>query len=68
VTVKTGESLTFGGGCNTATCRSTIWSATTPDLPGNAQYVKGMKQLGQPVVFPKTCPRPSSSTTTTAPR
>jgi hypothetical protein len=68
VTVRTGESLTFGGGCTTATCTSTIWSGTTPDLPGNAQYVKGMKQLGQPVVFPKTCPSPPPSTSTTAPR
>jgi hypothetical protein len=37
-------------------------------LPGSAQYKKGMKQLGQPVVFPKTCPGPPSPTTTTAPR
>jgi thiol-disulfide isomerase/thioredoxin len=58
VTVKTGESLTFGGGCDTATCTSTIWSATTPDLPANAQYRKGMNQIGQPVNFPKTCPAP----------
>ncbi|WP_191496359.1 MauE/DoxX family redox-associated membrane protein [Mycobacterium simulans] len=58
ITVKTGESLTFGGGCDTATCTSTIWSAATPDLPGSAQYKKGMKKLGQPVNFPKTCPAP----------
>lgn len=58
ITVKTGESLTFGGGCNTATCTSTIWSAATPDLPGTTQYKKGMKQLGQPVNFPATCPGP----------
>jgi thiol-disulfide isomerase/thioredoxin len=56
LTVKTGESRTFGGGCDTATCTSTIWSAATPDLPANAQYRKGMNQLGQPVNFPKTCP------------
>ena len=60
ITVKTGESLTFGGGCNTATCTSTIWSAATPDLPGTTQYKKGMKQLGQPVDFPRTCPTPTS--------
>ncbi|WP_191499952.1 MauE/DoxX family redox-associated membrane protein [Mycobacterium simulans] len=58
ITVNTGESLTFGGGCNTATCTSTIWSAATPDLPGSAQYKKGMKKLAQPVNFPKTCPAP----------
>jgi hypothetical protein len=59
LTVKTGESLTFGGGCDKATCNSTIWSAATPDLPATTQYRKGMKQLGQPMVdFPKTCPAP----------
>ena len=59
ITVKTGESRTFGGGCDTATCTSTIWSAATPDLPATAQYRKGMKQLGQPMVdFPRTCPAP----------
>jgi hypothetical protein len=58
LTVKTGESRTFGGGCNTATCASTMWSAATPDLPATAQYRKGMKQLGQPVNFPEACPAP----------
>jgi hypothetical protein len=59
ITVKTGESRTFGGGCNTATCTSTIWSAATPDLPATAQYRKGMKQLGQQMVdFPRACPAP----------
>jgi thiol-disulfide isomerase/thioredoxin len=59
ITVKTGESRTFGGGCNTATCTSTIWSAATADLPGTAQYRKGMKQLGQQMVdFPRACPAP----------
>jgi thiol-disulfide isomerase/thioredoxin len=56
LTVRTGESRTFGGGCDTATCTSTIWSAATPDLPATAQYRKGMNQIGQPVNFPKTCP------------
>ncbi|CAM4407380.1 Methylamine utilisation protein MauE [Mycobacterium basiliense] len=56
ITVKTGESRTFGGGCDTDTCTSTIWSAATPDLPGSTQYKKGMKKLGQPVEFPTTCP------------
>lgn len=59
VTVKTGESLTFGGGCNTATCTSTIWSAATPDLRGSAQFKKGMEQLGHSVDLPPTCPAPS---------
>jgi thiol-disulfide isomerase/thioredoxin len=58
LTVKTGESLTFGGGCDTATCTSTIWSAATPDLPATTQYRKAMNQIGQPVNFPKTCPAP----------
>jgi thiol-disulfide isomerase/thioredoxin len=58
LTVKTGESLTFGGGCDTATCTSTIWSAATPDLPATTQYRKGMNQIGQPVNFPQTCPAP----------
>lgn len=56
LTVKTGQSLTFGGGCSQATCGSTIWSAATPDLPATTQYRKGMQQLGQAMVeFPKTC-------------
>ncbi|OBA70169.1 hypothetical protein A5641_14265 [Mycobacterium sp. 1554424.7] len=58
LTVKTGESLTFGGGCDTATCTSTIWSAAAPDLPATTQYRKGMNQIGQPVNFPRTCPAP----------
>ncbi|MCV7149422.1 MauE/DoxX family redox-associated membrane protein [Mycobacterium riyadhense] len=59
LTVKTGESVTFGGGCDTATCTSTIWSAATTDLPAVAQYRKGMEQLGQPIVdLPRTCPAP----------
>ena len=63
LTVSTGESLTFGGGCDTTTCTSTIWSGATPDLPASAQYIKGMKQLGQPVDFPKNCPTPGTTTT-----
>jgi thiol-disulfide isomerase/thioredoxin len=58
LTVKTGESVTFGGGCDTATCTSTIWSAATPDLPATTQYRKGMNQIGQTVNFPKPCPAP----------
>jgi hypothetical protein len=55
VTVKTGESKTFGGGCDTAT-RTTIW-------PGTAQHRKGMEQLGRPVDFPETCSSAAPSTT-----
>jgi hypothetical protein len=60
VTVKTGPSITFGGGCDTATCTSTIWSAAAPDVyqQGMAQLRKAMDQLGQPVNFPKACPAP----------
>lgn len=56
VTVNNGESLTFGGGCDTTTCTSTVWSAATPDLPGSTQFKKAMKQLGQTVDLPATCP------------
>jgi hypothetical protein len=59
LTVDTGVSLTFGGGCDTATCSSTIWSAATPDLPGSAQFKKAMNGLGQPVNLPATCPAPT---------
>lgn len=60
VTVKTGASITFGGGCDTATCTSTIWSAAEPDVyqQGMAQLRKAMAQLNQPVTFPKACPAP----------
>lgn len=54
--VKTGESMTFGGGCDTSTCRSVIWSAITPQLSANAQYIAGMKAVNQPYTFPKACP------------
>src|SRR5579871_1443232 len=54
--VKTGESLTFGGGCETSTCRSVIWSAITPKLSANAQYIAGMKAVNQPYTFPQPCP------------
>jgi peroxiredoxin len=62
-TVNTGESLTFGGGCEPSTCTSTVWSAATPDLPGSTQYIKGMKQLNQPITFPKNCPTTGTTTT-----
>jgi hypothetical protein len=60
--VKTSESLTFGGGCDTSTCTSVIWSAASPDLPAATQYESGMKQLNQKVNdLPPTCPATSST-------
>ncbi|HWD51503.1 MAG TPA: MauE/DoxX family redox-associated membrane protein [Acidimicrobiales bacterium] len=56
VLVDTGPSLTFGGGCQTKTCTSTIWSAATSNLPGSTQLEKGMKQLGLSLTLPKSCP------------
>jgi hypothetical protein len=52
--VKSGPSLTFGGGCQTGTCTSVIWSAAAP--PGVTQFSAAMKDVNQRVVFPKTCP------------
>jgi hypothetical protein len=56
VMVETGPSLTFGGGCDTSTCTSTIWSAALEGLLGLQQYETGMKQVNQEVVLPATCP------------
>jgi hypothetical protein len=58
VLFKTGPSVTFGGDCDTKTCSSTIWSATTSNLPGSAQLEAGMKQLDLPLTLPKACPSP----------
>lgn len=60
VTVKTGPSITFGGGCDTATCTSTTWSAATPEMyeAGMRQLRNGMDRVGKPVSFPKACPAP----------
>jgi hypothetical protein len=52
--VETGPSFTFGGGCDTSTCSSVIWSAASP--PGVAQYAAAMRCVSQPVTFPATCP------------
>jgi hypothetical protein len=62
VLFKTGASVTFGGDCDTKTCSSTIWSATTPDLPGSPELEAGMKQLGLPLTLPKTCAGASQPT------
>ena len=52
--VETGPSFTFGGGCDTGTCSSVIWSAAAP--PGVTQYVAAMQRVNEPVMFPATCP------------
>jgi hypothetical protein len=54
--VDTGPSLTFGGGCDTSTCTSVIWSAAPVGLLGLEQYESGMQQLDQTVTLPVTCP------------
>src|SRR5215212_9822925 len=51
---ETGPSFTFGGGCDTSTCSSVIWSAASP--PGVTQYAAAMGCVNQPVTFPATCP------------
>jgi hypothetical protein len=51
--VETGPSFTFGGGCDTSTCSSVIWSAASP--PGVTQYAAAMRCVNQPVTFPATC-------------
>jgi hypothetical protein len=60
VTVKTGPSITFGGGCDTATCTSTTWSAATPEMyqSGMRQLRTAMDRVGKPVTFPNPCPAP----------
>ena len=52
--VETGPSFTFGGGCDTSTCSSVIWSAASP--PGVTQYAAAMGCVNEPVTFPATCP------------
>jgi hypothetical protein len=59
VNMKTANFLTFGGNCDTSTCTSVIWSATTAPFPGGAQYQKGLKQLGITHPLPKACPAPA---------
>ena len=64
VTVRTGQSFTFGGGCDPTNCTSEIWSGASAESSLNTAYLKGMKHLGQPVTFPKSCPSPDTTTTT----
>lgn len=52
--VESGPAFTFGGGCDTGTCSSVIWSAAAP--PGVTQYTAAMQRVAQPVTFPATCP------------
>jgi hypothetical protein len=60
--VEIGPSLTWGGGCDTSTCTSVIWSAAPTNYLGLAQYEEGMQQVGQPVTLPAACPAaPSAS-------
>jgi peroxiredoxin/uncharacterized membrane protein YphA (DoxX/SURF4 family) len=61
VNMNTTNFLTFAGNCDTTTCSSVIWSATTEPFPGGAQYEKGLKQLGIKYEVPKGCPTPNSS-------
>ena len=44
--VDTGPSLTFGGGCDTQTCTSTIWSAAPEGLLGLSQLETGQVPAG----------------------
>lgn len=61
VNMTTKNFLTFGGNCDTRTCASVIWSATTQPFPGGAQYEKGLKRLGIPYQVPKSCPTSARS-------
>jgi peroxiredoxin len=61
VNERTRNFYTFGGNCDTRTCKTVIWSATTAPFPGGAQYEKGLKRLGIRFKSPKSCPRPKSA-------
>jgi peroxiredoxin/uncharacterized membrane protein YphA (DoxX/SURF4 family) len=58
VNERTKNFFTFGGNCDTRTCKTVIWSATTAPFPGGAQYEKGLRRLGIPFKVPKGCPAP----------
>jgi uncharacterized membrane protein YphA (DoxX/SURF4 family)/peroxiredoxin len=60
VNMRTKNFVTFGGNCDTRTCKTTIWSATSTPYPGGAQLEKGLKRLGIPFKVPKSCPTPSN--------
>ena len=54
--VKTGPSFSFGGDCRTDTCGRTIWSGAHNNAGGPA-IAAAMRNLGQPLTFPKPCPK-----------
>jgi hypothetical protein len=54
--VDKGPSLTWGGGCDTSTCETTVWSAAPTTYLGLEQYIEGMKAANQTYVFPDVCP------------
>jgi thiol-disulfide isomerase/thioredoxin len=56
VNERTKNFYTFGGNCDTKTCDTVIWSATTAPFPGGAQYEKGLKRLGISFPSPAPCP------------
>lgn len=60
--VEKGPSLTWGGGCDTSTCTSTVWSAAPTSYLGLEQYIEGMKAAGQTYTFPGTCPAAAAAT------
>jgi peroxiredoxin len=53
---RTKNFYTFGGNCDTKTCQTVIWSATTAPFPGGAQLEKGLKRLKIPFRAPAPCP------------
>ena len=54
--VEKGPSFTFGGGCDTSTCSSVIWSAAPTTYLGLEQFIAGMNTANQTFVFPDICP------------
>jgi hypothetical protein len=54
--VEQGPSLTWGGGCDTSTCETTVWSAAPTSYLGLEQYIEGMQAANQAYVFPDVCP------------
>jgi thiol-disulfide isomerase/thioredoxin len=56
VNERTKNYYTFGGNCDTKTCKTVIWSATTAPFPGGTQLEKGLRRLGIPFRLPSPCP------------
>jgi hypothetical protein len=61
VNMRTKNFYTFGGNCETKTCKTVIWSATTAPFPGGAQLEKALKRLHIPYKVPKSCPTAKAS-------